>query len=207
MKRSDVPPSLPPRFVILRLAVPARAPVFARLGPTPAGRPELCGVATPRHLVADGRRLDLSSSWGTLMCLRPALRPRRDRRIRPYDAPTRPPLLGRRRLPATAIISGLNHTASALAVYASSPRSPTAGRKTRFPLLASSTARDWLPAGFHERFQECSLHPVLLSKASLTQRNAVQSISARQPTKLLRTTPDHCGIIALARPLPGEADA
>ena len=41
MRRSDIRSPPPPHFVVLRLAVPARAPVFARLGPTPAGRLEL----------------------------------------------------------------------------------------------------------------------------------------------------------------------
>ena len=41
-------------------------------------------------------------------------------------------------------------------------------RKTRFRLLASSTGRDWLPAGFHRKVSKCysSMAVILLSQAS-----------------------------------------
>src|SRR5208283_1110727 len=58
-------------------------------------------------------------SWGILVCLRPALRPRQDRLDRPYDEVGAAPAVTKTRTPTTKI-SGLNHTALALAVYASS---------------------------------------------------------------------------------------
>lgn len=53
----------------------------------------------------------------------------------PGGVPMLPPLCPRRRLPRV-VLSGLNRTALALAVYASSGGSPLPGRKTRFRLLA-----------------------------------------------------------------------
>jgi hypothetical protein len=53
------------------------------------------------------------------VCLRPVLRPRRDRRARPYDAVGTAPIMTTTKAPATNNLSGLNRTALALAVYAS----------------------------------------------------------------------------------------
>ena len=74
------------------------------------------------------------------------------------DAPTRPPCEPRRRLPRAICLSGLNHTASALAVYASQPRLP--GHHARL----ASGCRPALPGGIRypqgscERFQ-IATHP------------------------------------------------
>jgi len=62
---------------------------------------------------------DLPGSWRILVCLRPALRPRQDRLARPYDVVGAAPATSTTRAPATIILSGLHHTAWALAVYAS----------------------------------------------------------------------------------------
>ena len=50
-----------------------------------------------------------------------------------------------------AWISRLHDTALALAVYASDTSVARRSRKTRFPLLASSTGWDWLPTGFDRK--------------------------------------------------------
>src|ERR1700689_1199085 len=48
MRRSDILPPFPPRFVVLRLAVPLRAPVFVSPhGPTPTARPGAFGSGSP----------------------------------------------------------------------------------------------------------------------------------------------------------------
>jgi hypothetical protein len=80
------------------------------------------------------------------MCLCPALRPRRDRGLRPYEADGTAPVMSRARAP-TMEFSRLNHTALALAVYASWD-----GSLHHHARLASGcgprfTRRDWLPAG------------------------------------------------------------
>src|SRR5208283_2089350 len=71
------------------------------------------------RFMASGDVQDLPGSWGILVCLRPALRPRQDRLDRPYDEVGAAPAVTKTRTPTTKI-SGLNHTALALAVYASS---------------------------------------------------------------------------------------
>jgi hypothetical protein len=58
MKYSDFRPSFSPRFVVLRLAIPPRAPVFVSpLSPTPAGGLEFSGLALPANRCrrGDGR--------------------------------------------------------------------------------------------------------------------------------------------------------
>src|SRR6267142_2737636 len=62
----------------------------------------------------------LPGSRGILVCLRPALRPRQDRRARPYSAIGTAPVMSTTKAPTIIILSGLHHTALALAVYASS---------------------------------------------------------------------------------------
>ena len=52
---------------------------------------ELSGLAAPPGQIADRDGRTLSSSQGVLLCLCPALGPRRDRCVRPYNAATRPP--------------------------------------------------------------------------------------------------------------------
>ena len=98
--------------------------------------------------LAEGRRRSggVPSSWGTLLCLRPVLRPRRDRRCAGLSGrrhgPTR---IGNDEGSPREVISGLNHTASALAVYASPGGSP---HRTQDSLLAAGQA---LPGGIRTR--------------------------------------------------------
>jgi len=80
MRRSDSLRTFSPHLVLLRLAIPSRAPVFvspsrpdADLGPG-----ALCLAApTPQPIGMEPQ--GVPSSWGTLMCLCRVLRPRRDR--------------------------------------------------------------------------------------------------------------------------------
>jgi hypothetical protein len=106
------------------------------------------------HPVSGVDTAGLSRSWGILMCSCYALRPRQDPRARPSRlADSAPALKPRRRLPALWI-SRLDRTASALAVYASQSGVTPDPRKTRFRLPASSTGRDWLPAGLHRKVSD-----------------------------------------------------
>jgi hypothetical protein len=68
------------------------------------------------------------------------------------NAPTRPPLFKRRRLPATKYISGLNGTASTRAVYAS-PAASLQRTQDSLPAVGQ-TLRDGIgyPQGSYERF-------------------------------------------------------
>lgn len=84
MRRSDFLTPLTPPFVSFGQRLPARASVFecSAVRRTTASR-ELCGLAAPSQILSDWRRQDLPSSWGTLVCLCPVLRPRQDRRTWP----------------------------------------------------------------------------------------------------------------------------
>jgi hypothetical protein len=115
----------------------------------------------------------LPSSWGTLMCLRPALRPRRDRRYRDKaklrQVGTAPRTAYREGSPRE-VISGLDNMASALAVYASPRGSP---QRTQDSLLAAGQALPdgiGYPQGSDERFPRCFLHRFPLSQASWRKR-------------------------------------
>jgi hypothetical protein len=170
MRRSDVLPPLPPRFVVLRLAVPSLAPVFVSPAcPTPADGPGAFAVWPPRaSCFQEWKRQDLPSSWRTLVCLRPALRPRRD--------------WSRQALERTSAASA---TATPKATrdldYFGAQSHGLGTRCLRFvPAVTHGQTQDSLsavgqtlrsgigyPQGSDERFRECSLHPILLSQASL----------------------------------------
>jgi hypothetical protein len=72
------------------------------------------------------------------------------------------------------LISGLNGTASALAVYASSGGLPTPGRNTRFWPLAKLFQAGFAPAGFHRK----------VSAMLNTSRPPLPSFSWRNPRPL-----------------------
>ena len=87
---------------------------------------------------------------GSLVIIRPVLRPRRDQAgsVGPcVSCLTRPPRLTRTRAHHEEI-SGLNRTAFDLAVYASQGWSPTHHARLASGRWPGSTGRDWLPAGF-----------------------------------------------------------
>ena len=83
----------------------------------------------------------LPGSRGILVCLRPALRPRQDRRARPYSAIGTAPVMSTTKAPTIIILSGLNSTALALTVYASS-RALLHTTQDSFPAVGHSTGRD-----------------------------------------------------------------
>jgi hypothetical protein len=80
------------------------------------------------------------------------------------DRTTRPPPKTKRRLPATPI-SELNHTASALAVYASQGGLLRHHAKLASSGLARPTGGIRYPQGSGERFQSLLRHLILLSQA------------------------------------------
>src|ERR1019366_9499860 len=73
------------------------------------------------------------------------------------------------RAPTIRRLSGLNHTASALAVYAS-PHGSHRRTQDSLPLSANSTERDFNPQDSYERFPRRLLHRIPLSRTYLTQR-------------------------------------
>ena len=129
MGHCDLLTAVSPHFVSFAwryLGAPAIRPRWPQVL-RPTDHPGVCcaGCSRSGHSSRNGQ--DLPSSQGTLVTMRPALRPRRDR-VRgmgpvvngPGEAPAPKQNGGSPRWQ----ISGLNHTAFGLAVYASQWRSP-----------------------------------------------------------------------------------
>ena len=135
----------------LRTAIPPPRPSFVPVGPgrEAADHPGVGKPVSPSGLLGgDGRASQVPR--GSLVTIRPALRPRRDRVVPmgpSANHPARPPRLTRTRAHREEI-SGLNHTAFDLAVYASRGWSPTRHARLASGCWPGSTGRDWLPAGF-----------------------------------------------------------
>src|SRR5207245_8504184 len=91
-----------------------------------------------------------------------------DRLARPYDVVGAAPAMSTTKAPTTSHLSGLNHTALALAVYASSGASGHATQDL-LPVVGHSTVRDLDPQDSYERFPSCFLHLILPSQAFLAQ--------------------------------------
>ena len=170
-----LPVSLSPHFVsfawqyqVLRLAfrslrskTPNRGPGVRKPVPTTGG-------------VTPGDDPGLPSSWGTLMCLRPALGPRRDRRYRDKafavgrHGPTRILLRG---LSTRGNFGARSHGISTRCLRFVVRLTPPHAR------LASgcgpgSTRRDWLPAGFLRKVSVMLLTSLPPFPSFLAQRMA-----------------------------------
>ena len=113
------PASLSPRFVCLRVAIPARAPVFVSpCGPTPAGGLELSGLAAPRQSFRTGDPR-ASQVPGKPRCAYALfLDPGRTAASGHTTSAAWPPLVARRRLPRSdefrGSIAGPGHALSTL---------------------------------------------------------------------------------------------
>jgi hypothetical protein len=121
----------------LRLAIPDAASVLS-LPAVPNAQPRARGSSPvpSTGIIPSGDAQGLPGSQGTLLDLCRVLRPRPDRTHLADDGvPMLPPFCPRRRLPRV-VLSRLNRTALALAVYASSSPLRCRRRKTRFRWLA-----------------------------------------------------------------------
>jgi len=149
MRRSDFLPSIPPRFVAFAWQYHlVRLCSSLPLGPTPTKGPGAFGTGNPNARLKDGDD-GTSQVPGKPFCVYALFSdPGRTDASGRCDAPTWPPHPLRRRLAATTLISGLNRTASTLAVYASPDGSPAPDARLASDCWPSSTRRDWLPAGF-----------------------------------------------------------
>jgi hypothetical protein len=161
MGRSESPPSVSIRFV----AFADRYHRFARgLLPRPGAShrgPGSCRFRSPDPEWR-WRRRGLPSSWGTLMVIVRALRPRQDQArsagpsvTTPDTAPAYVHNEGSWRL----AFSGLDHTTFDLAVYASQGGSPHHHARLASGGWPGSARRDWLPAGFQRKVSEFEALP------------------------------------------------
>jgi hypothetical protein len=166
MRRSDVRTPFLPHFVFLRLAVPARVPVFAPTRPGTGRRPGVLWLATPSHTLRVG---DVRTSQvpGEPFCAYALFfDPGRTAHIRPSRCVGMAPAMTTTRTPT------MNHAFGA-------PSHGLGTRYLRFVLrtqdtlpVVGQTLRGGIdyPQGSIERFRECLLHSVPLSQA-LTWRN------------------------------------
>jgi hypothetical protein len=76
-------------------------------------------------------------------------------------------------------LSRLNHTASALAVYASQAGSPRHHARLASGCWPDSSGRAWLPAGFHRKVSRCILHPSSFPKFNVAQGHSTFSTAPR----------------------------
>ena len=120
-----------------------------------------------RELVSGNDRISYVPGEPRL-CSCPALRPRQDRRIRPLRCVGTAPAVSTTKAPAF-VLSRLNHTASALAVYASQAGSPRHHARLASGCWPDSSGRAWLPAGFHRKVSRCILHPSSFPKFNVAQ--------------------------------------
>jgi hypothetical protein len=151
MRRSDVLPPVLPRFVV-RLAVPSCAPVFVSPAWTDADQGAgSFGTGNSNASLKDGDDRTSQVPGKPFCAYAEFSDPGRTDASGPYDAPTWPPHPLRRRLAARTLISGLNRTASTLAVYASPGGLPAQDARLASGCWPSSTRRDWIPAGFQRK--------------------------------------------------------
>jgi hypothetical protein len=156
---------------LLRLSRQARLPSpgdtlrcvcrFAPVGPE--RRPRAWGSSSGPHCrtVYAGRQLRISQVPGQPLCsFALFFDPGRTTRIRPLRCVGTAPAMSTTKAPTTTSLSGLNSTASELAVYASSGALPHPTQNS-LP-VAGQALPDGIayPQGCYEEFQSCFLHLV-----------------------------------------------
>ena len=125
---------------------------------------------------------------GNPMCLCPALRPRQDRRVRPLRHADAAPALTTTKAPALQL-SRLNHTASALAVYASQHGLPHDHARLASGRRPGSTGRAFHPQGSCKRFQTHLMFAILLFQAFVAQGQALFFVVRSTDTVVTRRNP------------------
>ena len=147
-KCSDAPSPVSIRFVFLRSSIPFTHSRFAPDdGECRADGPGAFAsrAAFPVRLHLEGKRSGLPRSWGTRCAYALLSDPGGTERVRPLRRARATPVHTTTKAPHEYCLSGLNHTAWALAVYASPRGSPHHDARLASGCWPSSTARA-LPA-------------------------------------------------------------
>jgi hypothetical protein len=125
------------------------------------------------------KRQDLLRSWGTPIVLLPCS----STPVGPTHQAMRcvgaAPAVSTTKAPAF-VLSRLNHTASALAVYASQAGLPRRHARLASGCRPSSSGRAWLPAGFQRKVSSCILHLSLLSQVQRSARTPYITMDANR---------------------------
>ena len=123
------------------------------------------------------KRQDLLRSWGTPIVLLPCSPTPVGPTHQAVQCVGAAPAVSTTRAPAF-VLSRLNHTASALAVYASQAGSPRRHARLASGCWPDSSGRAWLPAGFHRKVSSCILHPSSFPKFNVAQGQHTQLLTA-----------------------------
>lgn len=134
--------------------------------------------------VGQWRRQDLLRSWGTPSVLLPCSSTPAGPTHQAIRCAGTAPDLSTTKAPAF-VLSRLNHTASALAVYASQAGSPRHHARLASGCWPDSSGRAWLPAGFHRKVSRCILHAILLSQVQRSARTVYGIIGRRNELRIL----------------------
>ena len=126
------------------------------------------------------KRQDLLRSWGTPIVLLPCSPTPVGPTHQAVQCVGAAPAVSTTRAPAF-VLSRLNHTASALAVYASQAGSPRRHARLASGCWPDSSGRAWLPAGFHRKVSSCILHPSSFPKFNVAQGHITSFPSLKEP--------------------------
>jgi len=149
--------------------------------------------SVPRPTSKERRRSDLPGSWRTPLYARPALRPRQDgiRLAILAPHPAWPSWSNKLPAPTGFSISGLHHTAYALAVYASQRGSPLHHARLATGWWLTSTRWDSIPTGFHRKVsltyirspspKLCLAHIQVQLRSRIDCSNSLNSSACRGP--------------------------
>ena len=118
------------------------------------------------------KRQDLLRSWGTPIVLLPCSPTPVGPTHQAMPCVGAAPAMSTAKAPAKQL-SRLNHTASALAVYASQAGSPRHHARLASGCWPDSSGRAWLPAGFHRKVSQGILHSILLSQVQRSARTSL----------------------------------
>jgi len=168
MRRSDILTPFPPRLRCpsldgTRPCACVRASMIRRR----SSGLELLGLAAPRQYCereTAGLPKFLRNPCVPMPCSSTPARPTHQAVVRCVG--TAPALEPRRRLSAMMKISGLNRTASALAVYASPARFTRLEDADSLPAAGQLYGAGLLPAGSLRKVSRCILHAILLPQTS-----------------------------------------
>jgi len=167
--RYDFLPLLPPRFVAFawRYHPSARvSPARGRALPRAVFRSWSPGISGRDF--CRWKRQDLLRSWGTPIVLLPCSPTPVGPTHQAMQCVGAAPAVSTTKAPAF-VLSRLNHTASALAVYASQAGSPRHHARLASGCWPGSSGRAWLPAGFQRKVSRCILHPSSFPKFNVAQ--------------------------------------
>ena len=173
MRCSDALPPFPPHFVAF--AWRYHPYVCVRFSTRTRRRSAGQGFfrpTTPTSLVSGWRRPGLPGSWRTLVYVPCSRTPTGPPRQAACDASVLPSAFGTASAPAITLLTGLNHTARTLAVYASQCRLPEHHARLATGWAANPSRTGLSPAGLQRKVSaHASPFPrLILAQAKRTQK-------------------------------------